>query len=206
MDGMLLAPEKWIVLEGETPPTSLNGYCTNYVNIQACADTNCNSSGIILKVEPFDPTRARQVGALPRIKIFTIGYGGRTPEDFVKRLTAASVCTVVDVRLRPERASMGVYVKAKSPEKGIERLLASAGIRYGSLPELGNLFLDYEDWRTRYATFIGLAGELLVTRLDGLQGPLCLLCAERKVAECHRLQIAEYLASIGHEIEHLDGD
>lgn len=138
------------------------------------------------------------------MKIFTIGYGGRTPDDLLLRLTAAGVRTVADVRLRPDRASMGVFAGAKSPDKGIERLFASAGIGYRSLPELGNLFLEYEDWRERYAAFIQCAGHLLVSRLNGLEPPLCLLCAERRVAECHRFQIAQFLAARGDEVEHLD--
>jgi uncharacterized protein (DUF488 family) len=140
------------------------------------------------------------------MKIFTIGYGGRTPDDLVKRLRDAGVHTVVDVRLRPDRASMGIFVKAKSPDKGIERLLATAGIAYRSLPELGNLFRECDDWRERYAALIKCAGHLLVNRLDELTPPLCLLCAERRVADCHRLQIAEFLTTKGAEVEHLDGD
>ena len=85
----------------------------------------------------------------------------------------------MDVRLRPDRASLGVYVRAKSPDKGIQRLFASAGLGYRSLPELGNLFLDFEDWRERYAAFIQCAGHLLTSRLDELEPPLCLLCAKR---------------------------
>jgi uncharacterized protein (DUF488 family) len=138
------------------------------------------------------------------MKLFTIGYGGRMPDDLITRLTAAVVRTVADVRLRPDRASMGVYVKAKTPDKGIERLFTAAGIGYRSLPELGNVFLEYEDWRERYAAFVQCAGHLLVTRLDGLEPPLCLLCAERRVAECHRLMVAEFLAARGAEVEHLE--
>ena len=126
------------------------------------------------------------------------------PDDLITRLTAAVVRTVADVRLRPDRASMGVYVKAKTPDKGIERLFTAAGIGYRSLPELGNVFLEYEDWRERYAAFVQCAGHLLVTRLDGLEPPLCLLCAERRVAECHRLMVAEFLAARGAEVEHLE--
>lgn len=137
-------------------------------------------------------------------KIFTIGYGGRTPEDFALRLQQASVRTVIDVRLRPDRSSMGAYCKAKSNDKGIEKLLASAGIGYRSLPELGNLFLDYPDWRERYATLLERAGDLLTERLADVPEPFCLLCAERHAPDCHRLQLAEYLTRKGHEIEHLE--
>ena len=138
------------------------------------------------------------------MKLFTIGYGGRRPDDLLRRLTDAGVRTVADVRLRPDRASLGVYVKAKTPDKGIQRLFASAGIAYQSLPELGNLFLEHADWRARYTAFIQCAGHLLVSRLESLELPVCLLCAERRAVECHRLVIADYLATRGLEIQHLE--
>ena len=52
----------------------------------------------------------------------------------------------MDVRLRPDKSAMGSYAKAKDAEKGIAGLLARAGIGYVSLPELGNVFLEYDDW------------------------------------------------------------
>jgi uncharacterized protein (DUF488 family) len=140
------------------------------------------------------------------MKTFTIGYGGRTPDDLVKRLRDAGVRTVVDVRLPLDRASMGIFVKAKSPDKVIERLLATAGIACRSLPELGNLFRECDDWCERYAALIECAGHLLVSRLDELKPPLCLLYAEQRVEDCHRLRIADFLTARGAEIEHLDGD
>lgn len=125
---------------------------------------------------------------------FTVGYGGRKPDDFVKLLTDQGVRTVIDVRLRPDRASMGSYAKAKDADKGIAGLLAKVGVGYVSLPELGNLFLDYDDWPTRYGEFLERAGPLLFDRIADVPGPVCLLCAEKRVAECHRRHVAEYLA------------
>jgi uncharacterized protein (DUF488 family) len=124
---------------------------------------------------------------------FTIGYGGRMPADFTKLLAERGVKTLVDVRLRPDRASMGAYAKAKEPDKGIAGLLARAGVAYVSLPELGNLFLDYDDWPERYEKFLALAAPVLFDRLDGIAGPVCLMCAEKRVCECHRRHIAAHL-------------
>ena len=138
------------------------------------------------------------------MKVYTIGYGNDAPATFVRRLVSAGIRTAVDLRLRPDRASMGAYVKAKSPDKGIERLLSQAGLAYRSLPELGNVFLDFEDWAGRYSALLQCAGHLLTTRLDGLAEPLCLLCAERDAARCHRRHIAEFLGARGHEIQHLE--
>jgi len=125
---------------------------------------------------------------------FTIGYGGRAPDDFTRLLTAHGVATVVDVRLRPDRASMGSYALARDADKGIAGLLARAGVGYVSLPELGNLFLGYPDSLARYAALLDRAGPLLFDRLADVTGPVCLLCAEKRVAECHRLAIADHLA------------
>jgi uncharacterized protein (DUF488 family) len=138
------------------------------------------------------------------MKFFTIGYGGRKPEDFVALLRKAGARTVVDVRLRPDRASMGFYAKAKRRDKGIEGLLNAAGIGYRSLPELGNVFLDSEDWPGLYEELIQKAGALLTRRLPEVAEPFCLMCAEKRVAECHRRMIADFLVAQGHEVEHLE--
>jgi uncharacterized protein (DUF488 family) len=140
----------------------------------------------------------------PRTTIYTIGYGGRSPDDLIALLVQHGVRAVVDVRLRPDRASMGMYTKAKSPDKGIERLLTEAGIQYVSLPELGNLFLDYPDWREKYAELMARAGDLLTARLHAAPQPFCLLCAERRVADCHRQQIGAWLRNQGWRVEDIE--
>jgi uncharacterized protein (DUF488 family) len=135
---------------------------------------------------------------------FTIGYGGRPPEEFVGLLSAHGVKAIADVRIRPDRASMGAYTKAKTPDKGIEKLLSDRGIDYQSLLELGNMFLDLGDWQKPYSELMGRAGDLLVARLVELPAPFCLLCAEKRVADCHRRIIADYLVErLGWTVEHI---
>jgi uncharacterized protein (DUF488 family) len=139
------------------------------------------------------------------MKLYTIGYGGRNPQELIDMLKAKGVRTVVDIRLRPDRASMGVWTKAKSPDKGIEKLLSQNEIGYRSLIELGNIFLEHDDWQDRYRRLLEAAGDQLISRLAGIPEPYCLLCAEKRVAECHRLQVADYLVRIcGTEVEHLE--
>jgi uncharacterized protein (DUF488 family) len=139
------------------------------------------------------------------VTFYTIGYGGRRPEEFVGLLVGHGVRSVADVRIRPDRASMGAYVRAKSPDRGIEKLLGDRGIAYHPLLELGNLFRDLDDWQAPYRALFERAGDLLVGRLEGLPEPFCLLCAEKRVAECHRLIIADFLVrNRGWAVEHID--
>lgn len=126
-------------------------------------------------------------------QIYTIGYGGRDPKDFVALLQKHQIPLVVDTRLRPDKASLGIYSLSKDPQKGLSGLLSSASIAYLSLIELGNVFLGRTDWRERYQKLWRLSGELLSERLRALSSPLALLCAEKDPAECHRTLIAEYL-------------
>jgi uncharacterized protein (DUF488 family) len=138
------------------------------------------------------------------MKFFTIGYGGRSPTDFVNKLLSAGVKTIADVRLRPDRASMGYYSKAKTPDKGIEALLSASGVGYVSLVELGNVFLSDPNWPQLYQELIDRSGELLTRRISAVPGPFCLMCAEKKVVECHRRIIADFLVKQGHEAVHLE--
>ena len=133
-------------------------------------------------------------------------YGAHVPNDseLVELLKDQGIRAVVDVRLRPDRASMGSYVKAKSPDKGIQALLSRADVEYFSLVELGNIFVDYADWRERYGRLIAVAGDLLTERLSAVPRPFCLLCAEKRVDDCHRKQIAAHLVAKGWKVDHIE--
>ena len=138
------------------------------------------------------------------MKFYTIGYGNRNPQDFVDLLKQKGVKVVVDVRLRPDRASMGLYARAKTQDKGIQKLLATAGIEYISVVKLGNVFMEYDDWRERYQQHLEKDGDILTEPLRSIPGPFCLMCAEKSPSKCHRFLIAEYLVCKGYEVEHIE--
>jgi uncharacterized protein (DUF488 family) len=112
------------------------------------------------------------------MQVYTIGYGGRKPQEFLDLLKANNIRALVDVRLRPDRASMGTYVKARNSQKGIQALLATGGIQYFSFVELGNVFFDLANWEERYCRLIGEAGDLLVERLLQVPAPFCLMYSD----------------------------
>jgi len=138
------------------------------------------------------------------MKLYTIGYGGRKPQEFLDLLKANGIKVIVDVRLRPDRSSMGAYAKANNSNKGIQALLAKGNIQYLSFVELGNIFRDFADWEERYQRLMDKAGDLLVERLLQVTVPFCLMCAEKHAARCHRMIIAEYLMRKDYDIEHIE--
>jgi uncharacterized protein (DUF488 family) len=138
------------------------------------------------------------------MKIFTVGYGGRKPDEFIELLKMNTVPIIVDVRLKPQSAFIGIYKKAKDPHKGIQGLLERAGIQYIWIPELGNLFKDDNNWPQKYQLYLEEKGELLCSKLYELKTSFCLLCCEKYASGCHRKIIADYLSKGDYEVVHLE--
>ena len=135
-------------------------------------------------------------------KLFTIGYGGRSPQELLDCLVRNGVQAVVDVRISP-RGHMGAFTRARSEDKGIQGLLGRGGIGYYWWEALGNPYRSAEDWRARYQSYLDQEWGALHGLLDVVPQPYCLLCAEKVAANCHRAYIAERLALPPCEVEHL---
>lgn len=138
------------------------------------------------------------------MRLFTIGYGGRRPGEFVELLQEHGIKLLVDVRGRPDRAHLGSFVKAKAPDKGIEKLLASGGIEYMSIPELGNPFYHEDNWVEHYQKLFTKVGKEQIPRLLKLKKRFALMCAEKHVKDCHRQYIAAELERRGCKVVHIE--
>ena len=138
------------------------------------------------------------------MRFYTIGYGGKSPSAFVALLQDHRIRTVVDVRVEPTKAHLGSYVRAKSPDKGIEQILSAGGIGYVSIPALGNPFRGDPDWKAKYDRWFREGAATKHEFLECLPEPYCLLCAEKDPRECHRQTIADVITERGGVVTHLD--
>lgn len=139
--------------------------------------------------------------------IFTVGYQGRSIDEFVAFLVQERIQTLCDVRRK------AISRKTGFSKRALCSALESAGIAYVHMPELG-MPLDLLSKRNsadnspilaQYESRITGEGEN-VQRLaqTARQARVCLLCFEGDHRQCHRGVLAEVLSSDWEcEIHHL---
>jgi len=135
---------------------------------------------------------------MDKIKMFTIGFAGKSAERFFTLLMENQVRRVIDIRLHNTSQLAGFAKK----EDLRYFLKAIGGIDYLHLPLLApteEILTAYKknrgDWSVYERDFLALmAGrkiEQAVTPEMLHEG--CLLCSEEKPRHCHRRLVAEYL-------------
>lgn len=144
------------------------------------------------------------------VTIFTIGYGGLSIEDFVKRLADNQITAIADVRSRPG--------SARQPEFGaapLKAMLAQHGISYvamgselGGIPRESGFYessghVNYAKLATSESFLMGVAR--LIRGAKKYQ--IALMCAEISPHVCHRHNlIAPILNQHGVEVVHILSD
>jgi len=120
------------------------------------------------------------------MKVFSIGYSGKSFEKFVKSLKQNKVELLIDVRRFP-RSKYPDFVK-----NALRKKLAREGIEYLHLPELGGFRGGFE----RYMK--SLEFKRGVKKLMGLiqRKTCCIMCRESKSVYCHRRYILAHLRSL----------
>lgn len=128
--------------------------------------------------------------------IVSVGYEGRTIEDFVDELVRAGVKTVADVRLN------AISRKAGFSKTRLRDALAAAGIEYRHMRSLGNAKENRSPfWDGRVEEGRRVFGEALQapeaeSSLDELSAlvrdqVVAVLCFESDVEKCHRKVIID---------------
>lgn len=134
------------------------------------------------------------------LRIYTIGFAGRSAESFFAALEAAGVREVVDIRLRPSGQLAGFARKQDLPFF-LERLVPGCGYRH--LPVLAptaDILQGYrrsKDWLAYVRAFEQLMDDRKVPevlRADEFDGS-CLLCSEREAERCHRSLVARRMSN-----------
>ncbi len=135
-------------------------------------------------------------------KIFTIGFSGKKPDDFMDILNATQISCVWDIRLWRTSRFVPFYSGTN--------LTAALGPRYEYHPEFApstEILAGYKDGRITWPDYERMYHELLVTRhpTDGLApdafNRICLLCTEKSALQCHRRLATEYIAEQFPDIE-----
>lgn len=134
--------------------------------------------------------------------LFTIGYEGRSLEDFLNRLLVYGVRTLCDVRKNAFSQKYG-FSKAQ-----LQPACEGVGINYIHIPELGiestdrqSLFTqaDYDRLFENYRkTVLFRSADQLdrIIKLIERDERVALTCFEKNVNQCHRTQIANKLMSL----------
>lgn len=142
-------------------------------------------------------------------KLHTVGYEGRSPEEFVATLVEAGVTRLVDVRELPLSRKKGFSKTALS------EALDAAGIEYVHVRALGNpkpnreryWAGDVEGGASAYRDHLHSNSQQeldeLLSSID--ERPACLMCFERDHEVCHRDVIVDSLLELQPSlaVEHL---
>ncbi len=126
--------------------------------------------------------------------IYTIGYEGKTLDEFIKLLLESSINHLVDVRSIAKSARPG-FGGQELKEK-----LFSKSIMYVHKPELGGMVeddyhtvMEKDSWKKAYEGLKSIAKDI----------PTAIMCLEKDPMKCHRRHISERLEEEGWEVIHI---
>ncbi len=139
--------------------------------------------------------------------VFTIGYEGKSIEEFIAQLKKAGVKRVVDVRhITSSR-------KRDFSKTRFSELLAKGGIEYVGMRELGTpdevrRFYkgggDVKEFRRMYEAYLATVPEAIERLASAASArPTAIMCYENDVATCHRFVLAKRLEKKGLEVANL---
>ncbi len=138
--------------------------------------------------------------------LYTVGYEKTDISDFIDKLVANNIDTVIDVRYNPISRKKGFS------KKSLENLLNTHKINYIHMKSLGSpktlreeLYTtkDYECFFQEYRLFIckNEYDDVVKATKIAEEYQSCLLCFEMKYRECHRSELANMICSISSKID-----
>lgn len=140
------------------------------------------------------------------IRVFTIGFTGKTAEEFFTRLECAGVRRVIDTRLKNVSQLAG-FAKRHDLAYFLRTI---AGIDYEHDPELAptaDILDAYKHGEMTWEEYEQRFNALLIERAPADRQPrtrfadACLLCSEHEPEHCHRRLVAEHLQQRWPEVQ-----
>lgn len=143
---------------------------------------------------------ASQPDSRPVLDVYTVGWKGRSAEEFFETLRAAGIRRLIDVRIN-NRSQLAGFTKQRDLAYFLRTIL---GVEYQHRPELAptrELLSDYRqgriDWAEYERRFLALIEQRRIEELldpEEFSTPTVLLCTEPGPTHCHRRLLVEYLA------------
>lgn len=131
-------------------------------------------------------------------KLYTIGFTGKSAEEFFTLLKREGINILLDIRLNNVSQLAG-FTKGKDLAYFVREIL---GGKYAHLTDLAptkELLKKYQndgDWPSYEKDFIELLERRKIEHnldINLLKGPTVLLCSEKTADKCHRRLMAEYI-------------
>lgn len=145
------------------------------------------------------------------MKLYTIGFTGKSAEEFFTILKRKGVKILLDIRLNNVSQLAG-FTKGRDLAYFVRMILDGQYYHDTDLAPTKELLKKYqadEDWQSYEKEFLSLLERRNVEnkiKSDLLKGPTVLLCSEKTSEKCHRRLTAEYLQKKlldDYTIEHL---
>jgi len=140
------------------------------------------------------------------IKLFTIGFTGKSAEKFFSLLKNASVKNLVDTRINnvSQLAGFAKGSDLKFFAKEIGNIRYEHNIDFAPTKELLSRYrgeeISWGDYELEYLNL--LDGRKIGQKIDIEKlHENCLLCSEHTPEKCHRRLLAEYLKHVRNDIE-----
>jgi len=140
------------------------------------------------------------------MRIFTVGFAGKSARVFFGTLQKAGVKRVIDVRLY-NTSQLAGYAKKADMEYFLESLVQAQYIYMPIMAPTRDILEGFKKGRIDWAEYEARFNELIAERhienaITPEQGDnACFLCSEGKPDYCHRRLVAQYLARHWKEVE-----
>jgi uncharacterized protein (DUF488 family) len=141
------------------------------------------------------------------IVVHTIGFTGKSAEQFFELLRANGIVRVLDVRLH-NTSQLAGFAKRSDLPFFLREICGAAYEHEPLLAPSEELLADYQKRHLPWADYEPRFRALLEDRrvgshlhAAGFEEPTALLCAEPKPDHCHRRLVAEHLAGLWPNVE-----